>query len=180
MAKSVERLSARELRRGGASIREIAAKLGVAKSSVSLWCRDVVLSASQIEKLLHRENVGNMQGRMKAWEWHRREKRVRQAQWYKDGYEKIDVLSKQELFVMGLALYWSEGSKHDGRVLLTNSDPALILIFIRWLHDCFGVTSDMLKCRLTLNASHTERINEVEQYWSSIWAFRVLNLPKRR
>ncbi len=44
MAKSREKQLARVLRREGKSIREIASVLKVSKGSISLWCRDIVLS----------------------------------------------------------------------------------------------------------------------------------------
>jgi transcriptional regulator with XRE-family HTH domain len=42
MAKSLQRIEARKLRKEkGLSIKEIAEKVRVGKSTVSLWCRDI-------------------------------------------------------------------------------------------------------------------------------------------
>ncbi|MFZ2200015.1 MAG: hypothetical protein WAV40_04460 [Microgenomates group bacterium] len=168
MAKSHERLLARELRREGKSIREIARQLSVSKGSASLWCRDIILSKSQVEKLLEQEHKGNAAGRIKAWEWHREEKRLRFEANHKAGYEEVKVTNKNELFLLGLAIYWSEGSKNDGRVLLTNSDPHMIRLYVRWLTECFGIMSSQITCRVTINESHCDRREEIEQYWSHI------------
>jgi len=51
MAKSKERNRAIELRKKGESIKVIAKKIGVSKSSTSIWCRDIILSPMQIQKL---------------------------------------------------------------------------------------------------------------------------------
>lgn len=168
MAKSKERLLAREMRRGGESIREIAKKLQVSKGSASLWCRDIVLTEEQVKKLLDRDIVGGIVGRMRAWEWHRQEKRTRYIKHHDIGHKKIDNLTERDLFLIGLSLYWSEGSKNDGRVLLTNSDPALILIYMSWLKKCLGVNSENIVCRLTINELHRDRVVEIEKYWSEI------------
>jgi transposase len=46
--KTRERTLARKMRRDeGASIKEIASRLGVSPSTVSLWVRDIALTAAQ-------------------------------------------------------------------------------------------------------------------------------------
>lgn len=57
MAKFKEKIQARELRRNGESIGGIGRKLGVAKSTVSLWCSDIGLSEEQIRKLASRGEI---------------------------------------------------------------------------------------------------------------------------
>ncbi|MFN8564338.1 MAG: helix-turn-helix domain-containing protein [Anaerolineae bacterium] len=47
MAKPLERSRARQLRQEGMSVKDIAEQLGVTKSSVSIWVRDVELSGDQ-------------------------------------------------------------------------------------------------------------------------------------
>jgi transposase-like protein len=54
--KTLERAEARRLRHEeGLSIREITSRLGVAKSSVSAWVRDVLLTAEQRARLQARD-----------------------------------------------------------------------------------------------------------------------------
>lgn len=168
MAKSRERLVARKMRRNGESIREIASVLKVSKSSVGLWCRDIILSKEQVERLLATESAGKAKGRITAWEWHRQEKRERYQINHSIGYGSVKTLSKHDLFLIGLALYWSEGSKKDRRVLLTNSDPYMITLYIRWLKECFDIKPNQITCRVTINEQHSDRINEIEKYWSNV------------
>ncbi|MCF7865381.1 MAG: helix-turn-helix domain-containing protein [Candidatus Pacebacteria bacterium] len=47
MAKFEQKMQARSLREKGMSIKSIAKQLGVSVSSVSLWCRDIILSKEQ-------------------------------------------------------------------------------------------------------------------------------------
>ena len=63
MAKSELRLKAINLRSKGGSIRDIAKKLGVVRSTVSLWTRHIILSVAQLEKLHHRRIKGGELGR---------------------------------------------------------------------------------------------------------------------
>lgn len=172
MAKSRERLLARELRRKGGSIREIAKILDVSKSSASLWCRDIVLGEEQMKELFHRDLIGGEKGRIKSQESHRREKQQRFDYFHKIGYQQVGELSKNDLFLLGVAMYWSEGAKTDGRVLLTNSDPYMIRLYIRWLKECFGIQSNQITCRVTINELHSDRKQEIEEYWT-----KVVNLP---
>lgn len=51
MAKSKEKLEAINLRKKGQSIKYIAKTLSVSIGSVSLWCKDVVLTEEQLKIL---------------------------------------------------------------------------------------------------------------------------------
>jgi transposase len=50
-AKRALREQARQMRRDGISVRDIATTLGIARSSASTWVRDIELTEAQIEKL---------------------------------------------------------------------------------------------------------------------------------
>jgi len=51
MAKFKQKIKAIELRKKGESIGEISDTIGVSKSIVSLWCRDIALTKQQIDNL---------------------------------------------------------------------------------------------------------------------------------
>lgn len=72
MAKFDLKRKVEYLRRKGASLTEIMLKVGISKSTASLWCREINLTAKQKERLKNkiREN-GNI-GRMKGAEINRR------------------------------------------------------------------------------------------------------------
>lgn len=53
---------------------------------------------------------------------------------------KIDTLEKSMLYGIGLGLYWGEGTKANKyAVRLGNSDPELLMMFIRFLTELYGV-----------------------------------------
>lgn len=63
LAKSSEKANARTLRRQGLSYREILQKVNVAKSSISLWCRDIQLTPRQRQLLEEKKRSGLEKGR---------------------------------------------------------------------------------------------------------------------
>lgn len=183
MAKYKERLNARELRIRGKSIGQIASLVGVSKSSVSLWCRDIILTKQQLNTIMQKEDLGRVEGRMKAWEWHRKEKRERMGKHHIKGKGRIGEITDRELLLVGLSLYWAEGSKRDGVVSLVNSDPIMIMVFIEWLTRCFYVRNIDLTCKVGINESHKNRLEVVEKYWSDAVGiprdqFRLASLKK--
>lgn len=165
MAKYWERIKARELRRCGESIGDIRRKLGVAKSSVSVWCRDIVLTDEQVEKLVEKDRKAGAYARMRAAESLRMERVKREAELRRCGEDKVEQISEKGLLEIGLSMYWAEGSKKDRIVSLINSDPLIIQLFIRWLQVCFGVRRERLIAVISINESHTSRLVEVQQYW---------------
>ena len=154
------------MRKQGLSIKDIAKKLDVSTSSVSVWTRDITLTQEQYDLLLYHSRDPYYGKRLnyirkKKADTDRKIRRLK-----KIGVKEVGYLSKRELFLVGIALYWSEGFKKDSQVGFANSDPSMINFFLRWLFECFGYTYDDFTVRVTLNISHKKRINEVEKFWS--------------
>jgi hypothetical protein len=62
-----------------------------------------------------------------------------------------DTLEGRDLFGLGLGLYMGEGDKRDPkRVALSNSNPGILKIFIRFLEEICGVRRSDLSCQLHL------------------------------
>lgn len=172
MAKSKEKLTARELRRKGKSIKEIAKLLNVSVGSVSFWCKDIKLTPEQIKTLEQRKTGLNYEKRMKYVEQKKIEfdKKVREIK--QSGIKEIGKLTKREIFLIGIALYWGEGFKKDHLVGLASSDINIAKFFIHWLNKCFNILPKDLILRVTANISYKNHINRLESYWS-----KELNIP---
>jgi len=166
MAKYQLRIRARELRRRGGSINVIAKSLGVSKSSVSLWARDIALSRKQLEQLKRRELTGAEKGRIKAAKLKREATKRKQQVAYQQGLDCLDTLSKRDLLILGISLYWAEGSKKDNRIRFCNSDVRMIKIFMLWLKTLFSVVEEDLSIKVGINELHRKREPEVKRYWS--------------
>lgn len=164
MAKSIKRNKAQKLRKSGRSIREITQQLGVSKSTVSLWCRDVKLTSQQTKALERRMLEGFHRGRMKAAQLKQAEKAVRIARMQQEGRVLLSNITRRDLFLLGLGLYWGEGTK-SGLAKFSNSNLVLLKLFIRWLEDIWGIPRKQLSFLLLINEKHRTRIQEVLRYW---------------
>ena len=168
--KTAEREQARALREGqGLPIKEIARLLGVSKSSVSLWVRDIQLSAAQHEALRQRNPAYNRQlnGRAVAAANRRAARQSYQA----EGREL--ARRGDPLHAAGCMLFWAEGSRTRNAVRFTNSDPEMIRFFIAFLRKFFDVPDDRVRVWCNLFADHASRQEEVETFW-----LEVVGLPR--
>lgn len=75
MAEYVKRLEARMMRSKGTSIIVIARELKVSKSSVSMWCRDIILTENQYEKLNKNKGISLSTGQRMGAETNKRKKK---------------------------------------------------------------------------------------------------------
>lgn len=175
MAKSKERKIARNLRNHGLSIKAIAKRVGVSSSSVSSWTRDILLTPEQYKKL-DRQAKDPFYGRRLDYINKIKRKTNEKVEKLKyTGIKEVNKISQRELFLIGVALYWSEGFKKDSQVGFSNSDPYMIKFFLRWLKECFSYKHEDLAVRVTLNISHKHRLKEIEKYWSKITGISLSN-----
>lgn len=168
MAKTRERNRAFVLRQKGESVKDIARKLKIAKSTVSLWCRDIKLTPEQIQKLHEKMVQGGYEGRMKGarMQYEKRLKKI--EEWKEKGIRSIGKLSNRDLLIAGIALYWGEGSKKRRGVSLSNSDPEMIKFIIKFFKKIWGIDNSKFSAYIGINKIHKDRIKEVERYWSKI------------
>lgn len=186
MAKSKQKNIAIGLRRKGKSIKDIAKKLGIAKSTVSFWCKDIELTPEQIEKLQKRmATKGSYENRLKGArvQHERRLKQIEELQ--EKGFNLIKKLSREEILLIGAALYWGEGTKKEGRAKLINSDLRMVKFIINWFQYIWGIPKSQLTLQVLINKVHEGRVEEVEEFWSYMLGiprnqFTKTTLVKRR
>jgi len=169
MAKIREKEQARQLRRKGTSLKQIANELHVSKSTVSVWCRDISLSDAATAKLTRSSAHRNTAGLLAYSEQKRLERQAKTKENQKSGAKKLGTLNDRDVLCIGLGLYWGEGYKNGNREFgFTNSDPQMILFYLRWLRVIFSTRKDSLTLRVSINESHKNRIKKVETYWSNL------------
>jgi hypothetical protein len=172
MAKVREKMFARKYRREGRSIKAIARILSVSPSSVSLWCEDIRLTESQIQKLDIGRRTVSMKNLLKGAQMNKEKKFARIALHRQEARGLLKSLTKRELLIAGLGLYWGEGVK-KGNTAIVNSDPKVIAFAMRWFTLGFGVPVADLRPRIFINHTHAARIDTVEAFWS-----QYLGIPK--
>lgn len=172
MAKFLLRIKARKLRSSGESVKKIAKKLGVAKSTASLWVRDIILSVSQFENLTKRKLKGAELGRLRS-ALKQKERRLKLVETSKKiGIQELSNITIREFLIAGLALYWGEGTRKTREVKICNSDPKLINFIIKWLIETFKIKTTDLAVNVGINEIHRNREEIVKHYWS-----RILGIP---
>jgi transposase-like protein len=160
--KTEERQLARRLRaEQGLAVREIARIVGVSVSSVSLWVRDVPLTAEQEAVLAARNPVRNGQRRGTVNNSRRCRDLRRAAQ--EDGRERARVADAG--FIAGCMLYWAEGSKRRNTVTLTNADADLVDVFLRFLRTYYAVTDDRVTLSINCFLQNGLSIEAIQEWW---------------
>ncbi|MER5226609.1 hypothetical protein [Streptomyces flaveus] len=163
-AKDDLREKARQLRLQGWTYNQIQAELGCSKSSVSLWVRDLPHPEPKCTPEEQRARMNAGLARLRASQDREREETKRVAA------AAVGELSDRELFLLGVGLYWAEGSKDKpyrrAEVLqFINSDPNMIKLFLRWL-ELLEVSRDRLTLRVSIH--ETADVEAAEKYWADI------------
>jgi hypothetical protein len=167
MSKFDLKKKAIELRRKGFSYSEILKEIIVAKSTLSLWLKEVGLAKSQKQRITANRIAGQMRGAAA-----RREQRLKLTQViHKEALIDTNGLTLKELWYIGIALYWAEGAKQKSyhvsqRVSFSNSDPYMIAVFLKWLNECLKIPAERIYCDLYIHESHKHRLQEIVDFWS--------------
>lgn len=156
--KVEQQARARELRLAGWSLVDIARELGVSKSSVSLWVRDLGVVIEQ-----RRNGFWNSTDNPHPAQRRKLDEIAQMNEW---GVSAIGDLTRHSFLVAGAALYAGEGGKTDGCVSFPNSDPAMIVFFLEWLRTFFAVDEERLRVRLYLHEGLD--IDAAEAHWSDL------------
>lgn len=140
--KVSEQERARRLRAEGWTMPDIAPELGVARSSVSLWTRDVDFVPRR----------GRRTGGPSRGQHPQHLARVAEVtHLLGEGRSRIGNLGEQEFLVAGTALYAGEGDKTDRAVGFANTDARMITFFCAWLRHFFEIDERRLHLRLYLH-----------------------------
>ena len=166
-AKDGLRARARELRSQGLDYEEIAGALSVAKSSVSLWVRDLPTPA----RLSYAEcRKRSAEGARRYWAAERPIREARRAAAREAAAAEIGELTDREILIAGAIAYWCEGTKNkpyrrSDRVVFMNSDPTLIQFFLRFL-DTTGTPATDLAFRVYIHESAD--VEAAQRFWLEV------------
>jgi|SRR3989344_3084179 len=159
-----------ELRLQGKSYSKIKKELRVSKSSLSLWLRNYPLSARRLKRL----TSGNEKRIESYRETMRKKREDRLEKVYTDEKKLWLPLSKRELYLVGLFLYWGEGLKaSSSMVSISNSDPRVQRFFIYWLTKILRISKSKLRVRIHFYIDMN--IKKETDFWS-----RQLKLPTKQ
>jgi len=169
MAKFILKQKAISLRKKGIGIGTIAKTIGVGKSTVSYWCRDIVLSPAQLNKLQREQIRVGTRALMPFIEERRKQRMELEKKLIQLGKKDVGDLTKRDLFLTGLALYWGEGYRKGNQELgFTNSDPNIIRFFVKWLKKIHNISEKELILRVSINNLFQNKEKPVLQFWSKL------------
>jgi len=159
-----------KLRLQGASYSQIKKQLGVSKSTLSGWLKKYPLSPERIRELrdFNEQRIENFRNTM------RMKRENRQKLVYQKEKEYLQPLSRRELYVAGLLLYWGEGAKTTpAATSLSNTNPSIVKFFVYWLLFILHIPKNKIHVKLHLYSDMNEK-NEID-FWS-----RELKIPKNQ
>lgn len=172
------RETAYKLRSQGWSLDQITRKLNKPRSTVYYWITKVPLTTEQIKSLERKRGCGRKLGGQI-----RRAQRLKLIQLHnKNGLSDIAKISQRDLFLIGIALYWAEGSKQrdnnvSQRLGFTNSDPKMIIVFIKWL-DLLKVPSDLRQFTLYIHRKYIKLEGRIKHTWQKILRGKISKWEK--
>ena len=158
-------IKAKELREEGYSIKELKEILGVSKSSISIWVRNVELSDKAKGRLRNNYTKGQLASQ-KTIKEKTTQKNIEASNFAVNLFKKVGLSSKINLLLCAL-LYQCEGSKDiKDAVTFTNSDPELIKTFLFLFRKSFRLDENKLKILMHLHDYHNEKVQK--DFWSKI------------
>lgn len=164
------------LRKKGLSYNEILKQIPVAKSSLSLWLKDLPLTPSEKAVLRRRKNSNISKGRIKAAAAHRKNRLEREKIIFREAEKEFRTFVKEPLFQVGLALYWAEGAKRSTVFGFANSDPEMIRAMLQWMKRYFNLDPNTIPVRLYLHKPYAHE--HCEEYWSREIGVPLANFKK--
>lgn len=170
------KIRAIELRRQGNTYSEILKVIPVAKSTLSLWFHDVGLAEHQKQRITQKRIEGQKKGAAA-----RRSIRINaQNDIWSKAKDEVGAISRRELWLLGIALYWAEGSKEKEwsvghGVVFSNSDPRMIRVFLAWVAEFVEPDNREPAFSIYLHMTKAHLIGDVRKFWS-----RETGLPASR
>jgi hypothetical protein len=154
-----------ELRKLGYSLEDVANKLNIAKSTSSLWLRNVNLNSSILKLLADKKHEGGLKGLKTVI--NNRQKVLLQIK--NKVINEITSLNLKNIALQKVLcsfLYWGEGGKSESCVSFVNSDPEMIKMFLYLLRSSYNLDESKLRGLVHVHEYHNE--TEIKLFWSQI------------
>lgn len=153
-----------ELRLKGYTYGQIKRELGISKSTLSDWLKNLHLTEEQLKKLaLNRKNSKDVAVE-RFRETFRTKRLIRLKKTLDKQIIKLLPLTEKELLIAGLFLYWGEGDKKRGRVSISNTDPKIVKFALYWMLNILKIPKD--KIRVNLHLYKDMDVKDTTKFWS--------------
>lgn len=165
------------LRKSGKSYNEINTLLGIPKSTLSEWLRNIRWS-QRIKIQLSKRAVATNRVRIQRLNRLRHERLQRAyEQARKEAKEEFEEFKLYPLFIAGISIYWGEGDKTSKSALrVGNTDPLLIRLFVKFLRDVCGITKHKIRASVLLYPDLNQEL--CERFWIKNSGLSRMNFNK--
>ncbi len=144
-----------KLRQSGKSYNQITKLLGIPKSTLSTWLKDLPLTSEASAKII---SQGNFIAIKKLIKRNKQQSEIAKAR-HKDIKNKAKneavKFLKDPLFIAGISLYWAEGYKKGWNksnwksIDFTNSDPDMIKLMMNFFKKFLKINKNDIKIQIT-------------------------------
>jgi len=167
---NIKKPDAVRLREAGYSYAMIKDELGISLSTLSSWFKDKPFTPSPVVR--KRIRTGQY-----SYEKQKKKQRVIEINRLKAvGIREVGVLSKRDIWMIGLGLWMGEGSKTTEQLRLANSDPQVIILWICWLKEICGFRETDIF--LTLHLYNDSDEEACKNYWRKVTGIENIRFGK--
>jgi hypothetical protein len=160
-----EKQKATELRKKGMCYRDILKEVNVAKSSLSLWLKDLPLTKNEKYALKQRKNGNISRGRIKAAGVLSEKRLERESIWLEEARQVFTENSTEPFFHIGISLYWAEGAKRSNQWSFINSDDEMNHVMLKWAEQFLNVSRKSIRFRLYIHKLYAHE--NCELWWQT-------------
>ena len=162
-----------KLRKKGKSIRDIEKVLGVNRSTLSGWLRNIELTKEQKTQLHQKWLAALIKARLKAAEINRgaRTERIIKIKQEVEGFMSGIEINKTWGELIFSIFYLAEGTKKENAIVIANSNPEVLKSFLNLFRYLYKPDETKFRCCLHLRKDQSGK--QSKNYWSEI-----LNISK--
>lgn len=153
------------LRKQGLSYSEILAQIPAAKSTISDWLYSVGLAKHQKQRLTEKKKAGQRRAAIS-----KRNQRIEKESVIKTAAKsEVARLIRDPLWLLGVVLYWSEGSKQKPwttsmGVRFMNMDLGAHKLFIKWSGEYLNTKAQDFRFEIYIHEKAD--VEKAKKYWS--------------
>lgn len=159
-----QKKTAIDLRKQGFSYSEIQKIVPVAKATLSGWFKDLPLTPEESSHLARTAKTKIEEGRNKAITMARKNRLVKEEQAQIVAEKLFELHRHTPDFLIGLSLFWAEGSHFSPTLEFTNSDPEMVRFMHVWFRKYLLVRENELHFRLHIQDVYKDAA--LEQFWA--------------
>ena len=165
------------LRREGMSLGSIENRLGIPRSTLSGWLKNIPISEKHRLDLLHNQQLGLAKARKKAAIVHRANKNLRLLAAKQAAQKTLDSLElSNEVLDLALAMLYVGEGKKDNTTALGSSNQSILRFFLYVLERNYGLNRASFGYELHLRMDQNDE--ELRRYWAGALSVPITQFSK--